>query len=79
MANMNVSLPDQMKDWVEERIKDGGYATVSDYLRELIRRDQEQRDALVRALIEGEESGTSGRTVREIAAAAKSKLLNGDV
>jgi antitoxin ParD1/3/4 len=79
MVSMNVSLPDRMKDWVEERIKDGCYATVSDYVRELIRRDQEQRDALVRALIEGEESGTSKRTVSAIAAAAKSKLLNGEI
>ncbi len=79
MVTLNVSLPDQMNDWLEERVKDGRYATVSDYVRELIRRDQAQREALVRALIEGEQSGTSRRTVREIAAAAKSKLANGDV
>jgi antitoxin ParD1/3/4 len=77
MVEMNVSLPERMKDWVEERLKDGCYATASDYVRELIRRDQEQRHALVGALIEGEESGTSTRTVRDIAAAARSKLANG--
>lgn len=74
MATMNVSLPDPMKDWIEERVKSGRYANVSDYVRDLIRRDQERRDALVRALIEGEKGGMSKRTVREIIAAAKSKL-----
>lgn len=77
MVEMNVSLPERMKDWVEERLKDGCYATASDYVRELIRRDQEQRDTLVGALIEGEESGTSSRTMKNIAAAAKSTLVNG--
>ena len=77
MVEMNVSLPERMKDWVEERLKDGCYASASDYVRELIRRDQEQRDALVGALIEGEESGVSGRTLQDIAAATKSKLANG--
>lgn len=43
----------------------------------LIRRDHEQREALVSALIEGEQSGSSPRTVQEIAAAAKAKLSNG--
>jgi antitoxin ParD1/3/4 len=78
MATINISLPDQLKVWLDERMKEGSYPTVSDYLRDLIRRDQEQRDTLVRALIEGEESGISKRTVREIAAAAKSKLSNGE-
>jgi antitoxin ParD1/3/4 len=74
MATMNVSLPDPMREWVEDRIKSGRYANASDYVRDLIRRDQERRDALVRALIEGEKSGTSKRSVREIIAAAKAKL-----
>lgn len=79
MTTMNVSLPETMKDWVEDRVKSGRYANISDYVRDLIRRDQEQREALVRALIEGEQSGTSERTVRAIAAAAKSKLKNGEI
>jgi antitoxin ParD1/3/4 len=79
MVTMNVSLADRMKDWVEERIKEGSYASVSDYMRELIRRDQAQRDALVQALIEGEQSGASVRSIRAIAEAAKAKLMNGDL
>ncbi len=79
MATVTVSLPDQLKDWVDERLKDGRYPTASDYVRELIRRDREQREALVAALIEGEQSGTSKRTVQDIAAGAKLKLSNGQI
>lgn len=40
MATMNVSLPDLMRDYVQNRIDSGQYASVSDYVRDLIRRDQ---------------------------------------
>lgn len=40
MASMNVSVPDPMRDWVQSRIDSGQYASVSDYVRDLIRRDQ---------------------------------------
>lgn len=40
MATMNVSLPDPMRDYVQDRIDSGQYASVSDYVRDLIRRDQ---------------------------------------
>jgi antitoxin ParD1/3/4 len=40
MASMNVSVPDRMRDWVQSRIDSGQYASVSDYVRDLIRRDQ---------------------------------------
>ena len=71
MASMNVSLPDPMRDWVQNRIDSGKYASVSDYVRDLIRRDQETADrrlALVNALIEGEQSGISERKVTDILA-----------
>ncbi|MDO7836563.1 type II toxin-antitoxin system ParD family antitoxin [Sphingobium sp. HBC34] len=40
MAAMNVSLPDRMRDYVQNRIDSGHYASASDYVRDLIRRDQ---------------------------------------
>jgi antitoxin ParD1/3/4 len=40
MASMNISLPDPMRDYVQNRIDSGHYASVSDYVRDLIRRDQ---------------------------------------
>jgi antitoxin ParD1/3/4 len=42
MATMNVSLPDQMKDWVEEQVRSGRYANSSDVVRDLVRREQER-------------------------------------
>lgn len=79
MATMNVSLPDPLKEWVEDRVKSGSYANASDYVRDLIRRDQERREALVQALIEGEASGTSRRSVRDTAADTRSKLDRGEI
>lgn len=64
MATMNVSLPDPMKDWVESQTKSGRYSNASDYVRDLIRRDQERRAeiAQVQSLIdEGLESGVAER------------------
>ncbi|MCY1172437.1 putative addiction module antidote protein [compost metagenome] len=40
MASMNISLPDPLRDYVQSRIDSGQYASVSDYVRDLIRRDQ---------------------------------------
>ncbi len=60
MATMNISLPDQMKAFAEAQTRDGRYSNVSDYMRDLIRRDQERRQAIaeIQALIdEGLASG----------------------
>ncbi len=62
MKSMNISLPEQMKEWVDTRVEGGDYASASDYVRDLIRKDREFRDkreALIQALVEGEESGIS--------------------
>ena len=60
MATMNVSLPDPMKDWVEAQSASGRYANASDYVRDLIRRDQEKQGVvadLQRLIEEGLQSG----------------------
>jgi len=77
MATMNVSLPDPMREWVETQVKGGEYANASDYIRDLIRHDQERRKSLEAAIREGLESGRSPRKAKEIMAAAKSRLRNG--
>jgi antitoxin ParD1/3/4 len=46
MATMNVSLPEPMKAWVEAQTQDGRYSNASDYVRDLIRRDQDRRQAI---------------------------------
>ncbi len=59
MATMNISLPEQMKAWVEECVQSGRYANSSDYVRDLIRQDHLKLEQLRHALIEGENSGPS--------------------
>jgi len=46
MATMNISVPDPMKDWVQCQVNTGAYANTSDYVRDLIRQDQEHRSKL---------------------------------
>ena len=41
MGTMNISLPDALKDFVDEQVK-RGYGTSSEYVRELIRKDQQR-------------------------------------
>lgn len=45
MTTLNISLPENMKTWINQRVKGGDYSNVSDYIRNLIRRDQEQVQA----------------------------------
>lgn len=69
MATMNVSLPDAMKDWVEGRTETGRYSNSSDYVRDLIRRDQERNakiEAMQRLVDEAIEAGESERSLEEI-------------
>lgn len=69
MATMNVSLPDQMKLWVEQQADSGRYANSSDYIRDLIRRDQERTAKIAnmqRLVTEALESGIDERPVDEI-------------
>ena len=74
MATMNVSLPDRMKDWVEAQARTGRYSNVSDYVRDLIRRDQERLEKLSelqRLIDEGIGSGISSRSMDDILNAAR--------
>ena len=66
MATLNVSLPDEMRTWIDEQVKTGKYANASDYIRDLVRRNQSEREAINLALIEGELSGSSTKSVMDI-------------
>jgi antitoxin ParD1/3/4 len=55
MATMNISLPEALKAFVDEQVSQRGYGTSSEYVRELIRRDQD-RLQLRGLLLEGAES-----------------------
>ena len=77
MATMNVSLPGPMKEWVEAQTKTGRYSNASDYVCDLIRRDQERADKLAelqRLVTEGLESGVSDRSKEDILQAARERL-----
>lgn len=56
---MNISLPEEMRAFVEEQLKSGGYSTASEYVRELIRNAQKQKAQarLEALLLEGLDSG----------------------
>ena len=77
MAQMNVSIPDKLKGWAEARVAEGRYSSTSDYVRDLIRRDQEREESLraLRAAIdEGLASGVSERDPFESLAELRADL-----
>ena len=59
METMNISLPNSLKQFVQEQVAGGGYGNVSEFIRELIREAQRQkaRNKLEQLLLEGLESG----------------------
>lgn len=76
MATMNISLPDQMKEWIEAQVATGRYANVSDFVRDVVREKQtyEQKLENLRAMLkEGEESGVSTKTLDDIWADIQAK------
>jgi antitoxin ParD1/3/4 len=80
MATMNVSLPEAMKAWVEERSRTGRYSNASDYVRDLIRRDQDSAEkiARVQALVdEAFQSGEGKRSMKQIEEEAHARLADG--
>jgi antitoxin ParD1/3/4 len=82
MATMNISLPGQMKAWVEAQSKDGKYSNSSDHVGDLIRREQmrKQKIAYVQKMVDdGIASGISTLTREELLHSARdqaAKSLN---
>jgi antitoxin ParD1/3/4 len=74
MATMNISLPDPLKTWVERQAQSGRYSNASDYVRDLIRRDQERAAShaeLQHLIAEGAASGVSTRSMGDLLKAAR--------
>ncbi len=67
MQTMNISLPDQLKDFVDEQVGSGRYSSVSEYVRELIRNDEKRRaqEKLEALLMEGLQSGSPSEMTRK--------------
>jgi antitoxin ParD1/3/4 len=55
MSTMNISLPEALKAFVDDQVSQRGYSTSSEYVRELIRKDQD-RQHLRGLLLAGAES-----------------------
>lgn len=76
MAQMNISIPDKLKNWVENRVADGSYASSSDYVRDLVRRDQRAEEARMRLKAEidkGMVSPESDGTIADIISKGRAK------
>jgi antitoxin ParD1/3/4 len=74
MATMNISVPDLMRDYVQRRVDSGRYASASDYVRDLIRKDQERAGKIAdmqRAVDEGLASGVGDRSMTDLRKAAE--------
>ena len=72
-----ITLTPQQDQWIKARIAAGGFTNDSEYIRDLIRRDQEQNAkyrALEAAIREGIESGVSDKTVPEIMEDVEARL-----
>jgi len=81
MATMNISLPEQMKAWVEEQTRSGRYGNSSDVVRDLIRREQVKAEKIAhwqRLVDEARASGLSSRTMEDIRAEAKALIAARD-
>lgn len=56
MTTMNISLPEALKSFVDEQVVERGYGTSSEYVRELIRKEQD-RERVRALLLAGAASG----------------------
>lgn len=76
MATMNISLADQPKQFVDEEVREAGYSSTSDYMRDLIRQRQRGKaEETLRALIaEGLASGPAEPVTRETLAKMRQEL-----
>jgi antitoxin ParD1/3/4 len=82
-STLNISLPETMRVYVEEKIKNEGYGTISEYVRELIRADQKRKEqgeleaVLVNALNRGEPAEFSERTWDNLKAKVRGQSITG--
>lgn len=76
MVSVTVTLSEPMKDWVDAQAASGRFDSAGDYVRDLIRQDQERSDGLIQiqALItEGFDSGISASSLDEVLAEARER------
>jgi antitoxin ParD1/3/4 len=79
MAQMNLSIPEKLKEYVEARVADGAYASSSDYIRDLIRQEQRYHERVARLQAEidiGLASPLSERSAEQISADARARIAD---
>jgi antitoxin ParD1/3/4 len=80
MSSINFSVPDDLREFVDERIASAGFSTPSEYMRHLIREDRKRaaQEQLEARLLEGIDSGASEpwteADVEEVRAAVRERL-----
>jgi len=74
MVTMNVSLPEIMKNWAEKQSRTGRYSNISDYVRDLIRKDQERQGAIMTLQTAIDEGINSGEAQSFDAASFKTRM-----
>ncbi|MBD2665484.1 hypothetical protein B6N60_04369 [Richelia sinica FACHB-800] len=78
MTTVNISLPDSMRDFINEQVEKGGYSTTSEYIRHLIRQDLErvQKSRIEKLLLEGLDSGEAIEITDEWWEQKRSQLID---
>jgi antitoxin ParD1/3/4 len=76
MSTMNISLPDSMKEFVEQQAAEKGYSTSSEYVRDLIRRAQD-RQQLRDLLMEGARSAPAAPADASYFAGLRDRIRSG--
>jgi antitoxin ParD1/3/4 len=72
-----ITFTEQQDQWIKTKIAAGQFTNDSEYIRDLVRRDQEKNaeiEAIRAALIEGEQSGMSTRAPNDIRKAVQKRM-----
>jgi len=75
---MSFSLPESLREYIDERVRSGHYGNTSEYLRDLVRRDQEEqaKNRLRDLITDGLESGMSRPLDRRTAAELRQRAFD---
>jgi antitoxin ParD1/3/4 len=82
-STMNISLPETLREYVEHRVEEEGFSSVSEYIRQLVREDQKKKDherletLLLERLDSGKSSPLTKKDWEDIRGALYSKLAKG--
>lgn len=75
MSTMNISLPEALRSFVDDQVSERGYSTSSEYVRELIREDQDRQ--MLRALLVAGGTSPAGAPADSACFMALRKRLQG--